>query len=435
MAKSGNIANRRFRAARERLFGSRDALAEAVNLHLPQAYEMNANDIGKIERGVVTYPRPPRRAALRKVLKVETDADLGFFDSRSNPSDSGGVPAAHSSGTDIVVDPRPVASPDCRQAEQIRRSLDDVLSEGAMAEASLDEWELTVTRHGRASRDRAASELLDDLCADLIELQQAVRRHRSASALRRLSRVAAQMSGLICLTLCKLDQTSAFRQWARTARLAAHEAGDPETLSWVLAQEAYGHFYGSDTAYAIDVAQQAQSVVKGPCVGAALAAALEARAHAVMQMSDVACAALGRAQNNLSGLEEDMLLPSAFGYNEAQFRFHEGNVYTHLGNVESAFVATDRALELCTSGDYTDWALTRLDRASCLAISHDTAGSMNYAAATVIALSTEQRRGIITRRGLELLNSLPAREAKLPAARDFRELLTLPNGRKEEPKL
>jgi len=54
------------------------------------------------------------------------------------------------------------------------------------------------------------------------------------------------MSGLMCLTFCKLDDRSSFRKWARTARLAAKEAGDPLTISWVLAQESYGHYYSGD---------------------------------------------------------------------------------------------------------------------------------------------------------------------------------------------
>jgi hypothetical protein len=35
-------------------------------------------------------------------------------------------------------------------------------------------------------------------------------------ALGRLTRVAANLSGLVCLTLIKLDDRQAFRRWART---------------------------------------------------------------------------------------------------------------------------------------------------------------------------------------------------------------------------
>ncbi len=80
---SASEPNVLFRAARERFFGTREALADAANAHLGAAFVLSANDIGKIERGVVTWPRPPRRAAFRKVLNVETDAELGFFSERS----------------------------------------------------------------------------------------------------------------------------------------------------------------------------------------------------------------------------------------------------------------------------------------------------------------------------------------------------------------
>ncbi len=43
--------NTLFRDARRRLFGSRQALADAVNQLVPDAYRVSDNDIGKIERG------------------------------------------------------------------------------------------------------------------------------------------------------------------------------------------------------------------------------------------------------------------------------------------------------------------------------------------------------------------------------------------------
>lgn len=61
----------------------------------------------------------------------------------------------------------------------------------------------------------------------------------------------------------KLDDRDAFRRWAGTARAAAAEAGDPAVMSWVLGQEAYGHYYGGDLRAAVDVARQAQDLPAG----------------------------------------------------------------------------------------------------------------------------------------------------------------------------
>ena len=320
--------------------------------------------------------------------------------------------------------------PPSGQIELLRQELNDVLGEGAMAEGSLDDWERTAIRYARATRDRPANVVLSDVTRDLVELKLALARHRSASAMRRLTRVTAQMSGLMCLILCLLDDRPAFRRWARTARLAGNEAGDPETLSWVLAQEAYGHYYSEDMLEAIDVARHAYEVARTPCAGAALAAALEGRAHAAIGRREETREALARAESMLSQLHGDALIPSAFGYNEAAFRFHEGNAYTHLRDMEPAFKAQARALELCSQDNYTDWAMTRLDHAQCLVYSGDVNGGLAYAAETMTSLTGAQRRGIITLRGRELVEALPERD-KLITARDFKDLLLLIDGKRE----
>ena len=122
-------------------------------------------------------------------------------------------------GTSITTPPRRLT--DLHQVEILRQELHDALSEGTVAEATLDDWDRLVARYGRTTRDRTANVLLDDLTADLGELKRTIERHRSSSAMRRLTRMAAQMSGLMCLTLCKLDDRADCRCWTRTARIAA----------------------------------------------------------------------------------------------------------------------------------------------------------------------------------------------------------------------
>ncbi len=254
--------------------------------------------------------------------------------------------------------------------ESLRRRLDGALSAGAVSGASLDAWEQAVLHHGQATRYRPPHELLIELSADMSELELLIRGCRAPGSLRRLTRVAAQMSGLMCLLFVKLDEREAFHRWARTARIAAGEAGDAVTMSWALAQEAYGHYYGGDMAAAVHVARHAQGLMRrSPCVGAALAAAVEARAHAARGDVRETQGALARAETIRETLDPGSVTSSAFGYTESQLRFHQGSAYTRLGDTRSPFNAQQRALEVCPPGDYTDWALTRLDRASCIA--HD----------------------------------------------------------------
>jgi tetratricopeptide (TPR) repeat protein len=324
-----------------------------------------------------------------------------------------------------------------REVEAVRRNLDATVSESSLSEASIEDWENIAVQYGRTSRYESPDVLIGDLAADLSELNNALSRCRSASSVRRLTIVVAQMAGLMCLTLVKMDDRVAFRRWARTARVAAEEAGDPQTLSWVRAQEAYGHYYSGDYSAAIDIARHAQDVAKGiPCVGAALAAALEARAQACLGPvhQGEACDALSRTEIILSRLEPESIACSAFGYSEAQLQFHAGNVYTNLRNSRLAQTVQERALEIAPENDYTDRALTNLDRAICFAYDGDGSSATNYAISALTGLTTLQRQGIIAARASQALNALPGPQKSLPAAREIKELIAFSDDARTEGK-
>jgi transcriptional regulator with XRE-family HTH domain len=68
---------------------SRQELAELVNAWLyretGKCFEIDANYIGKLERGLIRWPHLDYRRALRAVLGVSSDGDLGFFNPRRRP--------------------------------------------------------------------------------------------------------------------------------------------------------------------------------------------------------------------------------------------------------------------------------------------------------------------------------------------------------------
>ena len=158
-------------------------------------------------------------------------------------------------------------------------------------------------------------------------------------------------------------------------------------------------------------------------VGVPLAAALEARTHAALGRAKETRKAVARAEDGLARLGQEDLTPSAFGYDEAQLRFHEGSALTHLGEVEDAAAAQDRALELYTESEYLDRALVRLDQAHCLARRDEPVAAVTLAATTLSQLREDQRDGLILQRASDLLRDLPV--ATLPRApvRELRELL------------
>jgi hypothetical protein len=327
-----------------------------------------------------------------------------------------------------VREPNPASTLD--HLANLRRSVDQIVSQNGMTDATLDAWEETAHRLGTDTRHRPNDLLLQELAGDFAELRLHLARHQPLSSLRRLTLVAAQMAGLISLTLLKAGALTESRSWARTARIAADEADEPTTRAWVRAQEAYAHYYAGSYDKAIYVARQTQAVAHhAPCVGVALAAALEARAWAIAGDALAARRGLDAAEAVLRQLPASALEPSAFGYNEAQLRFHEGNAWTHLHDTGAAERAHQRALALYPPGDFTDRTLIHLDRAYCLAYDGDIRTAFGHAANALTILSRSQRAGLITERGLQILSLGSPAQLALPAARDFRDvLMSTPEG-------
>lgn len=305
------------------------------------------------------------------------------------------------------------------QVERLRRSVSDLVASTSTPPASLDDWEQTVLRHGRATRDHPADRMLAEVAADVAEVYRLMELRQSVTSMRRLVRVAAQLAGLMSLTLLKVKQNGAARAWARTARLAAVEAGDPAVLAWVLAQDAYAMFYDGQLREANNIAEQAITVagaVGG--VASALASAVAARAYAIHGDHDAVYSAMARTERTLDRLAPQDLESSAFGYNEAHLRFHHGNALTHLGLGREAIALQDRALDLYPDGDYLDRALVRLDRAACHIHLGDLDTAMDQTVSTLLSLTAAERGGLVVARARQVVASVPPAHRRLPAVRD-----------------
>jgi hypothetical protein len=96
---------------------SRSELADAANKLIPEGDPdgpLSENDIGKIERGVVSYPHARRRKAMRMVLGAETDREIGLVNRRRRPTDVRSPvergpaegPSSDSDAKDVTIDRR-----------------------------------------------------------------------------------------------------------------------------------------------------------------------------------------------------------------------------------------------------------------------------------------------------------------------------------------
>lgn len=310
--------------------------------------------------------------------------------------------------------------------DALRQRVEEGLNGAGITQFSLDDWEQVILAHGRATRHRVPSLLVEDISADVDDLVRLLTAsNHSASNQLRLTSIIGKAAGLVSLSLLKVNNRRGSVRWVRTAWSAAREAGDNGLAAWVRAQEAHNAFYSGDLPDAVEKARHAQELAGGTmCVGFVLAAALEGRALASQGRHDETHIALATAENGFAELSTSDLTRSALGYDEAQLRFHQGNAYTHLGLTDLAWQAQKRALDLYPENDYLDRALVHLDRAQCLVHQREPDAAMAVAEAGITGLRHDQRQGLVTVRALEVLSTMPTEWRTRPAARSVQDLLS-----------
>ncbi len=336
--------------------------------------------------------------------------------------------ALNAGGHLIHLSAHPPGTPVLQLAAALQQDFADTIAAGPMTDASLDEWDFAVERHGRATRYRPDIELLPELIADFGDLHRVIGHRHPPAMRRRLMRNAARLAGLMALTLLKLDDKGA-ADWWRTGRNAAAAADDRPVLAWIYAQESYQRYYSGDMVGAVELAVRAQQLASGmPCVADALAAPLEARAHARLGRREEAADALTRGRVALDRLAPGDREPSAFGYDPGQYHFHAGNAWTHLHDTERAWEEQQQALALYAPENRLDRTLIMLDRAVCVAWDGDPAVGAQIAVHAVLDLSEEHRSALIVYRARDLATTVPASARQLPEVRVLHEVLALPSG-------
>jgi transcriptional regulator with XRE-family HTH domain len=374
-------------------------------------------------------PQPYHWPKLASLLGVSADELRRLL---AEPAGRGVAPTAVEllNSTTPVIDRRAVLAGSAAaavllgDAEALRRVLAGAVDHAAMSEASLDDWEHTVYQYGLAFRYRQPTSLLVDLTNDFAELSRLLERRQAILAPTRLTRVVAQMAGLMCGAFLRLDQHTAARNWARTAKIVAKESGDNKLHAWILGEEAYSHYYDGNLVQAVSLSGQAQHVAnQAPCAGVAHAAAIEARVHALHRRTEETHTALDRVERALAGLDAEARMPSAFGYDEARFAHHASTAYTYLGRTTEAVNAQDRALALYLRTDYFNRPLVMLDRADCFVQVNDVPAAVESAKYALCAFGAEQRTPVVDNRARQILNHIPTKAATLPAVQELRDLL------------
>ncbi|HEU5157797.1 MAG TPA: XRE family transcriptional regulator [Streptosporangiaceae bacterium] len=318
--------------------------------------------------------------------------------------------------------------------DHVRRRMDDTLISATVSSSMLDQWEEATLGYGQQYQATPSLRVLCDVLLDFGEVRRMCAQRQPIELQERLCRIAAQLAGLCGRIMNSLGDHRMARSFFRTARTAADETGDRALRAWVTAREALVPMYYGDPREALHLARKAQDQAgRTPCVAAAMAPAIEARALGQLALRGRADAAPSARRALVRGRAVFEQLPKrdtgdlAFGFTERQLAFYEGDTYTNLGDTHHAEEGLSHALTLYPAQERIDRTLVRLDRAICKVQLGEPEHALAVGRAAILELPDEHRSDMLMHRGRQLAAAVVKKHGDMPAVRDFHDALAGPS--------
>lgn len=355
--------NDQLRAARERVESpstpgmplTRQELADLVNAQVYRAtgkvVAIEANHIGKWERGVIRWPAAHYRAALRIVFDVATDSDLGFRPPRrGNVEDVDRktfLRAALGAGATVAVHRLAAHSPTLSN---------DLATAVAGPTAHYRRMESDVPSAQLAQAVEAHYRLAGDIVRDQL---------RTPTGYGALSEIAGLSAWLAA---DRGDNQAARRRYGDAIRYA-ESAGHPLLAAYMTAS--LGHFAVEvgDPRQGLILLQRATAQLDGdaPSTARAWLASLHSIAHAALGDRRAAVDALHAAERQAGRRGSEARWPWVFTFDAARVARYQTTTLARLGDVTAARASYDEAAPSLTSPKPR--ALAKVDYAGVLAAS------------------------------------------------------------------
>ncbi|WP_016697390.1 hypothetical protein [Actinoalloteichus spitiensis] len=332
---------------------TRQELADAVNVQVNRlsggrhTTPVNANHIGKWERGVIRWPAAHYRAALRAVLGAATDGELGFRrPTRARRSPPRAAPPA------LDADEPAPASP--RRVVAAGGNTRDLLASLAGPTVHYRRMEQTVSSASLGPAAEAHLTLADEIVRT---------RCRTPKGYTVLSEIAG-----LCAWLAADwgDVGTARRHYARAVR-HAERADNPLLVAYMV---------GSLGQYTVETGRPRDGVAlldrattqlgaSSPTIARSWLSSLHAVGHAALGDRRATTAALRRAERDASSGRAEPVWPWVFAFDDAKAARHRATALARLGDARGAMDALAAAAPALTAPKPR--ALAQLDQASVLA--------------------------------------------------------------------
>ncbi|GAB3433623.1 hypothetical protein [Actinophytocola sediminis] len=337
---------------------TRQELADAVNDHVFRATgapgAVDARHVGRWERGVTRWPAVRYRAALRAVLNVATDAELGFR--RSSRTTVDDVNRKTFIKTTIGVGAGALLAP---------------------SDANLTEILAGPTAHYRQMESAVASDRLSPAVEAHLSLAVGIVRDRlrTSDGFRTLSEIAGLAAWLAA---DRGDNATARRRYADAIGYAKR-AHHPLLAAYMTAS--LGHFAveTGDSNQGLVLLQRAsrQLDASAPEAARAWLASLLAVAYACTGDRKQTLVELHRAEQLTARQASDSQWPWLFPFSSAKAARYRASALGHLGDLRAARTAYAAAASALTAAKPR--ALAQVEHAKVLARTGDVAGGCSLA--------------------------------------------------------
>ncbi|WP_300013744.1 XRE family transcriptional regulator [Pseudonocardia sp.] len=233
---------------------SRGELADAANAHLWQTthtrYALDAHTIARYERGVVRWPSAAYRSALRAVLGVDTDAELGFRPTRrgrAGPDLPG--PDGDAQATDVPLDRREVLRTGLA-------GLAAVAVGGGRGHASPADYRRELEHLQQLDRAQGSDRALAGVLGTLTSITTALRASQGADRVSLLG-IAARSAEFAGFLYRDLGDRVRSLHWHDRAMEWAQQGDDVAMQSYVLLRKAQAAYDERDARRMLDLTMAA----------------------------------------------------------------------------------------------------------------------------------------------------------------------------------
>lgn len=390
---------------------TRRELADAVNDQVFRATSkrgaVDERHVGKWERGETTWPRKHYRAALRAVLNVATDAELGFR-------------TPHRAVDDEAVNRKQFLS------SALVVTTNAVLSNSAPTESELIDTMAGPTANYRRMESSIPSDRLAPVVDAHLNLVAGVVRDRlrTSGGFRALSEIAGLAAWLAA---DRGDDAAARRRYVEAIR-HAERTHHPLLVSYMTASLGHYAVEMGDARAGLTLLRTAASQLgpEAPDSAGAWMSSLLAVAYAATGDRAGAIGALRRAERLVDRQRGEPQWPWVFAFDGPKAARYQASALTRLGDNRAAHIAFENADAALTAEKPR--ALAHVEHAQVLARSGDIEGGCALAAgALLVGLTYHSER--ITRLARAFRADLPARTVE---ARALDEALATLYGRDDQ---